>query len=97
MSDLARDSSDQYERLRAWYLASLRSNAIKDLLGVENASMTPAALIHADSRLMQKLVGEDTARPAIAGTIENEQRDVWLVVVAMVVFVAAACALPCIL
>ncbi|HEY9790752.1 MAG TPA: hypothetical protein V6D22_10160 [Candidatus Obscuribacterales bacterium] len=91
------DAEYHYQRLRSWYLASLRANAINDLLGLENKSMTPATLITADSQLIRKLVEEESSGRAEAKVAAKANVDLLLVAAVSVVLVILIVALPFIL
>lgn len=94
MDPSTNDSQLDYERLRSWYLASLRSKAIEDLLGFEHKSLTPATLIDADSRLIQKLLEQDPVEASRQGDRVDARADATLVFAIAGVLVAAAFCLP---
>ena len=92
-----RDAEYHYQRLRSWYLASLRANAINDLLGLEGKSMTPATLISADSQLIRKLVDEEPSASAAMPVGRKIDPDLLLIAAIVLVLAVLIGALPFIL
>jgi hypothetical protein len=92
------ESARSNDRLRAWYLAVLRSNAMRDLLGVEGGSMTPAALINADSQLISKLVQDEPSPAAMpVATKQTVDNEVVLVITGLLLLLICAGLLPVLL
>jgi hypothetical protein len=61
-------SDNEYPKVRSWYLARLRRAAIEK---AASERLTPASLIAADKDLVEKLVLEKAAKPAVKKQQDN--------------------------